>query len=1118
MIFIAAIIIWHLSTISGHLYRPLPIPPGYVVFDEKRKDEFQPLAEYDRVEHLMLDTYGTTELFRSTGNSSLIEHYFQINMDRRNCALHDCHKCVVRKKLEIVHEDSDSGEMNRTVSLPYKLYHIDAVSIFPGKTDGYLAWYDCQATDGTSTQCNCEDPNACNGTKEYCEKNFCNSESPTCHCTVRRNDKNFYMKSGKKLFKRMEFMVWYYICAGRYYPDIVQHPEENHLSEDLQMNVRIKRSPRNYFGDSHYGSAYGASSPQASSAFHRIDPTVLNASQTDIKVNLNPQNLPATMILRKSGLEEKIIIETSAFTMKIPMELQLEGGLLYITLIVPDGHVYKIEVYLQELEFCEKIQCVFCMKMIQNIHCLPDTIQYGFYVSLIVLTLIMVYYIKMALIAIYFIGTVIYQALRGIRFIIRSVMGKGVRTADKFSQRCTSFMAIKKKPTKTPDTELGDIRTMIREQLEELDARSTGYGAQSTEYEPRQRRPASCNFPYGQEIYGHPTDFYDVREPYYNQPEPVYAVINKKRKTPSPQPRQSLSPLQVTVLVIMLLIPIVLPCNDHKIMQSKVEHCEKTADGENCKMKLNVGVTLKNLGAKSCLWLTDENANPVTRIELEFEKVTCVYSTEIQYFTAPTTLDSMLTVHCSQNEYCGWGHNCVGGARFQEKDSDRVVDGEEIYYSPLFSKDSTQYPGRTECQGHVVGTPMCGIKHYSPCLFYRYWFIPEYERIYKVSKITGRQCESTIVVTEGLADSNQTTYRISGQKNLITDTGIEIDLQGTYAQGDSYFKEALVTRVGNVTEGYLIEASPPSQPRSQSIGDVQSATQSMKTFIFDQTMVSCKFYHEQMRCRKPDSVITNMFTERKNALPLRHDKHEMSLSFNGKLISEPLESAPMNLLLSADEYSVFVKTVVVCPKIEKQISITGCYSCSSLAVLKIQAKSTCMPGVVSVAFKDITISTRMVKLETSSTEIIITFQTDKQTHSERLCLSHKEIEDCIALSFTLDAPSITLTSSSSGKSYTGQTVDDDFSKTIGGFVSDTLKALSTPIYTILGIIGAIYILSFVYAMVKHTRVAKDEYYYDYEYKPSMTQHHETSDTQSVHSQSVHSQSVRSEDTNNHKDN
>ena len=192
----------------------------------------------------------------------------------------------------------------------------------------------------------------------------------------------------------------------------------------------------------------------------------------------------------------------------------------------------------------------------------------------------------------------------------------------------------------------------------------------------------------------------------------------------------------------------------------------------------------------------------------------------------------------------------------------------------------------------------------------------------------------------------------------------------------------------------------------------------------------------------------------------------MSLLHDGTLVSQPIESAPMNILLSADDYNVFVRTVVVCPKIEKEISVTGCFSCSSLAVLKIQAKSTCMPGVVSVTFKEITVSTRMVKLETSSTEIIITFQTDRQRHGERVCLSHRGIEDCLNLSFTLDSPSISLSSSSSGQSYTGQTVDDNFAKSFGGLLSGAFTSLTTPLYIVLAIIAGIYIASFACAVIK----------------------------------------------------
>ena len=837
-------------------------------------------GEYDRVEFYRWNIYDASKPLIPVGNLSLRALAANNAMDTQNCAKRDCNRCVVGIHTRVV--------INAIVQ------RIVSITIFPGKKAGPMQWYDCQTKNDPKVTCTCELGRQCDGSDDYCENHECMKTGTTsCYCQVKRNE-IVYSVRGETAIAVYPFAVSYYACVGEKFEEI-EYYEDDDDEEDLDYEYESRNAEYHNGNRRKKRSAYIYKKPErleyrAPLLTQRMDPTVLNASQEEITVNLNPQNLPATMILRKSGLEEKIIVEQTNFVMRIPMELQLEGGILQITLIVPDGHFYKMEVYLRELELCERIQCLFCVKMLHNIHCLPESVQYGFYASLVLLTLLMVYYIKMALLAIYFVGTAIIYTYRGTRFIIRSIMGKGVTSANRFTERCTSFMGMRAKPEKTPDMEVGDIRTMIREHLEEISypavygriVRRGPEGRTIVNDEREIRSPMGRRSPppinsfrpidpykpsssFQQEIYAEINDPYDSEEPHYKRPlatysSPLatYASVKRPNRQRAKVPHP---PSAVTVLVVMLLLPLVLPCNDHKISQSKVEHCEKNVDGEICRMKLNVGITLKNLGARSCLWLTDENANPITRIELEFEKVDCTYTTELQYFTAPCKIDSMLVIHCSQNEYCGWGHNCVGGARFQEKDSDRVVNGEEIYYSPLFTKESTQYPGRTECKGHVVGTPMCGIKHYSPCLFYRYWFIPVYERVYKVSKITGRQCESTIIVTEGLAEENQTTYRIRGQRNLLTETGIEIDLQGTYAQGESYFRESLVVRAGNASEGYLIEASPASQPRSHSIGDIQAETPLMKTFIYDQNMVSCKFYHEQMRCRKPDSVITNMFVE-----------------------------------------------------------------------------------------------------------------------------------------------------------------------------------------------------------------------------------------------------------------
>ncbi|KAG8186590.1 hypothetical protein JTE90_020881 [Oedothorax gibbosus] len=62
-------------------------------------------------------------------------------------------------------------------------------------------------------------------------------------------------------------------------------------------------------------------------------------------------------------------------------------------------------------------------------------------------------------------------------------------------------------------------------------------------------------------------------------------------------------PLLIAIIMLTAAIPVNSECSDHAIIQSDVEVCERSLDGENsCKISTTAELTLMSLEHESCLW------------------------------------------------------------------------------------------------------------------------------------------------------------------------------------------------------------------------------------------------------------------------------------------------------------------------------------------------------------------------------------------------------------------------------------------------------------------------------------------------------------------------------------
>ena len=479
----------------------------------------------------------------------------------------------------------------------------------------------------------------------------------------------------------------------------------------------------------------------------------------------------------------------------------------------------------------------------------------------------------------------------------------------------------------------------------------------------------------------------------------------------SPAPSQKLSPKKhrltvwaigpsqpkYSIVLLACFLPLIFAssvheeCNDLKIITSRVSSCESLPTGKKaCSISGQAQVTLNNIGSTTCLFFADDSGSNIYYIRVKFENVHCQWTTIHQYYTFPVTVDVSSKLICPNYEFCSWGAKCVPRRE----------------YFPEITKEARAWPGITSCISVPAKTRFCGVIHYDPCLHFRWYLLPQYNATYRVDKITGHTCQPIITISEAI-DNRLVNTSTSDQ--VITSSGIELNVLGTYDQPLSLPSSYFVQNIHDFSDSHLESASPHSQPVPGQLGDIQAASPLSTNFIFSSRMVDCTTYQTTLHCHLPDSYISILQNQRPNILPRAVHNHHLFVNTDGVLESTLLQSAPVAVHLRFSDMRLSVSQTKICPRIESIESVDGCHSCPLAAKIVLRAKSICSSGTVSVSFNAIPLSTRAVTLSTDSSLVAINFVTSLACHKERVCLFYNEIKSCEPVSFCLDAPSISLT-------------------------------------------------------------------------------------------------------------
>ncbi|XP_043202078.1 uncharacterized protein LOC122370489 [Amphibalanus amphitrite] len=508
--------------------------------------------------------------------------------------------------------------------------------------------------------------------------------------------------------------------------------------------------------------------------------------------------------------------------------------------------------------------------------------------------------------------------------------------------------------------------------------------------------------------------------------------------------------LKYSVVILICFLPLILAssihddCNELKIISSRISQCQTLPTGkQSCVISGQAQLSLSNIGSTTCMFFSDDSGANVYYLRIKFEDVFCQWTTIHQYYTFPVSVEISSKLICPNFEYCSWGAKCVPRRE----------------YFPEITKESLSWPGITSCISIPAKTRFCGVIHYDPCLHFRWYLLPQYNATYRVDKITGHTCQPIITISEAI-DNRLVNTTTSDQ--VITNSGIELNVLGTYDQPLSLPSPYLVQNVHDFSDSHLESASSPSQPTPGQLGDIQAPKPLSTDFIFSPLMVYCTNYETTLRCHIPQSYISVIQNQRPNILPRAVHNHHLYINSDGVLQSKLLRSAPVNIHIRFNDMSLAISHYKICPRIESIDSVTGCHSCPVAAKIIIRAKSICSPGTVSVSFNNIPLSSRAVALSTDSSLVTIQFVTSVPCHEERLCLYYNEIKSCEPVSFCLDTPTLSLTQRNETVAQSTAVIHS--SGLFDSFLSTTSSlgtTLQQGLYWFFAIIAAIFIFSMV---------------------------------------------------------
>nr|QKV44124.1 glycoprotein [Phasivirus phasiense] len=382
-------------------------------------------------------------------------------------------------------------------------------------------------------------------------------------------------------------------------------------------------------------------------------------------------------------------------------------------------------------------------------------------------------------------------------------------------------------------------------------------------------------------------------------------------------------PFSVSLVVILILIPCALTCENVITVDSKVLSCLPSTAGEiKCAVNTIIEVPLSSLGEESCINVNDQSGNVVHIIKLRTSAIRQKCSKSVLYYTNDADFKLLNVFRCRNAGEC-------------EDDNCEKVKTEGPVPVPSANKDKAGFHGCTR----VTGFWGKGCFYASQaCQFYKVELQNTERKSYEVSRCSEWFWEVKVNITVSSKDGVRNETLIL-DNTLPTKTIIgQIQILSVNTPVITITDKCFLRKLSGSMLTAIVDCSNRNHPIIGKIGGVQCATPTLA----ERASKSCLIDYNSIHVVAQDDnvVFVNRFSNaseewKNNLLPSNLTMSVVSEDASGVIYLHHTGQASYNVRIRMEDYKISY-TVVRATCEAHFRKLRGCANCGTGATLEVE--------------------------------------------------------------------------------------------------------------------------------------------------------------------------------------
>jgi hypothetical protein len=348
--------------------------------------------------------------------------------------------------------------------------------------------------------------------------------------------------------------------------------------------------------------------------------------------------------------------------------------------------------------------------------------------------------------------------------------------------------------------------------------------------------------------------------------------------------------------------------------------------------------------------------------------------------------------------------------------------------------------------------------------------------LYEVRKINHIVCLPylDIILTENGGNVTRSTF--SGE--YTHPLAIQMQTLGIFDLPITLFEDRFIQRVTDLAETYYYPASKMNFPQKGFIGDIQLADITDTKFKFNEDVFECQDGIATINCLSTFSPLDDPSRLKPFALPKTIGQHQLRIKPNGQVFSVMTDSSAIKVHMTFSKYKVTLSNNRICPHLDQELTLTGCFKCQTPALLQFTAHSTCLPGSITAYLLSDIESRKFILITTIPETYTFEFSTENKCIDTQFCLMSTVLTKCVPIVSCLDEPvvhltqpnvtlyTITMNTTQNGLDFSFSSMINSILSFIPNFFGDLWYIMLNIVLPIICVLVIIIILTYVYSFLR----------------------------------------------------